>query len=288
MPTTRLFYEPASLTIVDVVGEDAEKIVHNLTTNEIRELPLGAVRETFVTNLKGKTLGHVLVVKQSSGLRLIGAPGQSNDLVAHVDHYTIIEDAEAKIMDDEFSAFVVIGAAPELSIDNQTFATPWAKESSVILVDKQQAAATRQAIAEQGFESCDQETFDHHRIAASFPWFGIDFSEDNLPQELDRDQNAISFDKGCYLGQETVARLDAMGQVQKKLVKWSIKGHAVPLMELVSDGRTVGKLTSVTVNENESLALGMARRSHFEPGSAAQLKDTGESQQIDAEVIALS
>ncbi len=61
------------------------------------------------------------------------------------------------------------------------------------------------------------------RIRNRWPVLGADYDDRNLPQELDRDASAISFHKGCYLGQETVARLDALGQVQKKLVRLLIK-----------------------------------------------------------------
>ena len=66
------------------------------------------------------------------------------------------------------------------------------------------------------------------RIEHGWPIYGLDFSDANLPQEIARDPYAISFTKGCYLGQETVARLDALGQVQKKMVLLQISGDTLP------------------------------------------------------------
>ena len=100
---------------------------------------------------------------------------------------------------------------------------------------------------------------------------GVDLDESNLPQEADRDALAISFTKGCYLGQETVARLDALGQVQKKLVGWSITGAVPAAGDTVQcDEKTVGRLTSVADHgDGTASALGMARRSHFDVGARA-------------------
>ncbi|MGB1707484.1 MAG: YgfZ/GcvT domain-containing protein, partial [Rubripirellula sp.] len=117
----------------------------------------------------------------------------------------------------------------------------------------------------------NETAFHEARVVAGFPWYGVDLDESNLPQEADRDSETISFTKGCYLGQETVARLDAMGQVQKKLVRWKITG-GVPLAgaSLSADEKKVARLTSVASTEQHGvLALGFARRSHFEAGATA-------------------
>ncbi len=115
-------------------------------------------------------------------------------------------------------------------------------------------------------------------------------NDTNLPQEADRDEQSISFTKGCYLGQETVARLDALGQVQRKLVRWqlAIEGSkddaagdfAIETpqvgLTLEVDGKPVARITSVsTAAKDESgntvyQAIGFARRSHFASGSVAR------------------
>ncbi|MEM9645941.1 MAG: hypothetical protein AAF989_13200, partial [Planctomycetota bacterium] len=137
----------------------------------------------------------------------------------------------------------------------------------------------------------DELAFHARRVLTGFPWYGIDLDESNLPQEADRDAKVIDFNKGCYLGQETVARLDALGKVQRKLVTWGI-GGGVPARnaKLMAGEKAVARLTSVagveTVPEESlaiwkdridslpfeltSIAIGFARRSHFEPGAVAR------------------
>src|SRR4029453_1620592 len=74
------------------------------------------------------------------------------------------------------------------------------------------------ALLDSGAALCGTDAVETARIEAGFPLFGRDITDDNLPQEVGRDAKAISFTKGCYLGQETVARIDALGHVNRSLV----------------------------------------------------------------------
>lgn len=294
-------YRLPRLAVVDVRGADAATIVHNVTTGEVRGLEPGQGHESFVTDVRGKTLGHVNVFRWADSIRLIGPFGQSQRIAQHLDRYTIREDATPTIVDESFTALVLSPSlAQRLVSDFATGFDPNSGESSLLRsvrlpiagtsVDLYQCfwlgAGSALVLVELGQEDqvvreiCeridavigDESSFHHARVAARFPWYGIDLDESNLPQEADRDALAISFTKGCYLGQETVARLDALGQVQKKLVLWSIEGGVLPAGTTLQAGeKVVGRLTSVAeTSAATAMALGFARRSHFEPGSVAK------------------
>jgi folate-binding protein YgfZ len=99
----------------------------------------------------------------------------------------------------------------------------------------------------------------------------MDFDDRNLPQEVGRDAEAISFTKGCYLGQETVARIDALGHVNQQSAGVQFSGSDKPEIaaELTQAGRAVGHVTSVTYSPQlqAPLALAMLRREHMAVGS---------------------
>ncbi len=294
--STQTFYRLPCLSVIDVTGKDALRIANNLTTNEIVSLDDHCGRESFVTDVKGKTVGHVWVYRDGPSLRLIGPAGQTDPLAAHFDRYTIVEDAEVSVLDDQFSVFVLPpDSVPEVIPDfhcgrdcqrarqledrnDHGYEVSWLGSATVVvLVPREQEQAMQDRLCGLKLSVADEQAFHHNRTVAGFPWFGIDFSDNNLPQEVARDAQAISFTKGCYLGQETVARLDAMGQVQKKLVRWTLRGEIPdPNVEVTSGGKTVGRLTSIArTSDNEAKAIGIARRSHFEPGAEA----TGASRQ---------
>jgi folate-binding protein YgfZ len=103
------------------------------------------------------------------------------------------------------------------------------------------------------------------------PSYGVDFNEENLPQEVGRDRQAISFTKGCYLGQETVARIDALGHVNLRLAGVRFFGSDVPASgtELTREGRSVGSVSSAAFSPKleAPIALAMIRREAMSPGT---------------------
>lgn len=307
---TDTFYRLSALSVLDIIGTDAGQIVSNLTTNEIASLPSGQGCETFVTNVRGKMLGHVHIFRTDEGYRCVGPAGQSERLAEHVDRYTIREDAEPRVLDAEFSAAVLApGTAAALPVDLpepqrphgvswaiaqlgslavQAYRVPWIGEGSLLLLAlADQADELSGWLSDQPLSVADEAAFQQRRVLAGFPWYGIDLNESNLPQEADRNEQSISFTKGCYLGQETVARLDALGQVQKKLVSWSISGAVPAAGTAVTSGeKTVGRLTSVTAGGDEdAIAIGMTRRSHFDPGATATGTDEATGAEFTARVV---
>lgn len=322
------------LSVLDVCGADAATILNNLTTNDVRSLPepvRGADAkgrcfglETFITDVRGRCIGHVIAYRLQDRYRLIGAAGQSDGIANHVDRYTIREDVSvvqhgrqylAKLMAPlEKKEIGDTSAEKELpphalkgfveGTDQFRVEVPWlsqlpeqerADEDSRWWLDLRIGV---EAAAPGRIAMDPSDSFHHARIAAGFPWHGVDFDDANLPQELDRDAFAISFHKGCYLGQETVARLDALGKVQKKLVSWELQHALLPPdiprpdhrlyaspedAQRAEEGekvKPVGRLTSVVALSADDgvsakdasvshLALGMARRSHFEAGATA-------------------
>ncbi len=139
-----------------------------------------------------------------------------------------------------------------------------------------------------------REGWEAKRLLANWPWYGTDFDEKNLPQEIDRDALAISFQKGCYLGQETIARLDALGQVQKKLSRLKVEGDISSMLHSNEDGNRdvsgwavsdlkvyagdaeVGTVRSgAPVGDGSSLVMAFVKRSHFASGTALSVRAAG-------------
>jgi folate-binding protein YgfZ len=129
----------------------------------------------------------------------------------------------------------------------------------------------RETALSDGLVECGLATLNTLRIEAGTPLYGVDFDERNFPQEVGRDEQAISFTKGCYLGQETVARIDALGHVNQRIVGVKFVGETIPTAgtELTAGGATVGHVTSAAYSPLllTPLALAMVRREHRAVGS---------------------
>lgn len=134
-------------------------------------------------------------------------------------------------------------------------------------------SAVRDALVAAGGRPIGRATLDVLRIEAGRPWYGADVTEENLLHETGVLREYHSFSKGCYLGQEVVARLEARGaHVNKSLVGLRLGAPATPGSSVTAAGEDVGRLTTTGVSPRLGpIALGYLRRGHFEPGTQVEV-----------------
>lgn len=300
-------YAIGRLTLIALSGQDRNKILNNLCTQDLRTLAPGAVAESFLLDVKGRTLSHGVVAALPEATWFVTAPGQGDKLAPHIDRYIIREDAAVSIASHDWDATLIPASSPLLpalraevtepaspadghsrcrwSADGSLVAieVPWLPSgATLVLVSTANSLGSGALLQRLRNECVPSDTaartgWEYERIEAFWPWAGIDCDERNLPQELSIDDRAISFKKGCYLGQETVARLDALGQVQKKLVQIRLARSvsiALPCSVAV-DGKEIAVITSLATSDSgETKGLAMVRRSHFLPGSVFSVEGT--------------
>ncbi len=295
-------------TQIELTGADRASFLHNLCTNEVRRLAPGTGREAFFTTVQGKTLGHGLIYVGDESLVLDTVEEQNERLLKHLDHYLVCEQVELHDRSARWGELLVSGAAiervehlaetalaaePLANARCQLAGVPvWLRRASLISSTDLLISACIESLptvcaklAEAGWQPSGRKAFEAARIEWGFPWYGVDLTDANLPQELARDAQAISFVKGCYLGQETVARIDALGHVNKSLVGVGLDSMAPPAAgsEITQEGQTVGHVTSATYSPRLAAALALAyvRRGNNVPGQ--ELTVGG----VEAKVVAL-
>jgi folate-binding protein YgfZ len=140
-----------------------------------------------------------------------------------------------------------------------------------------------------GARSVNEETFETLRIEAGIPRYGIDMDEANVVTETNLD-DAVSFTKGCYLGQEIIVRIKHRGHVAKKLTGIVLNGPtlAAPNAKILSaDGKEIGRVTSSAFSPklDRAIALGYVKYDYIVPGTAVKVASADGS--IGGEVSAL-
>ncbi len=301
----------SSRTQIELTGTDRAKFLHNLCTNAVRDLPVGKGCEAFILNVKGHVVGHVFVFICPNSIVLETVPDQAEKLIAHFDRYLIREDVQLSDRSQEWAEFYLagqqagallarLGIEPvqnrlEHSAGQIAGAQVWLRkvdltESSGFLIACQRGhlEQLRAALEQAGAVQCNNEVFETARIEAGTPQYGRDITDENLPQEIDRDRWAISFTKGCYLGQETVARIDALGHVNRVFrgVKFEPSDKIPPVgTALQSDGsgsKAVGRITSACWSPrfNAPLALALVHRESASAGTTLQ-SDFGSAAVVD-------
>jgi folate-binding protein YgfZ len=271
-------------TLIAARGNDRAKFLNSFCTNDVKRLTAGESCEAFVTSHQGKLLGHVFIHCEAERLILDGVPGQAAALISHFEKYVVSEDVEFQDLSAALTTFAVAGAraasvlgqilgveAPAamcasqgarlLGVDVAARRVPCAGESSWFLqVPADESVAIAGALKGAGATRCSQDAIEILRLEAGFPAFGRDIGEENLPQEVGRDAQAISFKKGCYLGQETVARIDALGHVNRVLAEMQFSSQEVPAIgtALVAGEKEVGRVTSAVWSPRLGAPLGLA------------------------------
>src|SRR5690606_8042294 len=139
-------------------------------------------------------------------------------------------------------------------------------------VSHEQRPLLQEAITAQGVALGSRDEFESLRIDAGFPHYGIDISEDNIAQEAARNEQAISFTKGCYLGQEPIARLDAMGHTNRQLCRLHVDTDAAPQHGTAvrsTEGADAGRITSAAKapDGNGVVALAMLKSAFTAAGT---------------------
>ena len=291
-------------TVIRFQGADRCKVFNNLCTQDLRKLADGQALETFVTDVKGRTFGHGIAMSIGQEAFLVSVPEQASKLVPHFDRYIIREDAIVTDVSDAYEywlfqdrssaaqAFSIDdsivpheGSAISFKLDGQQAVlmhAPWIGPESILALvpTGQNDEGIVERLGNEWIKSdmTHRTAWELDRIQAFWPWYGIDMDDRHLPQELARDGQAISFNKGCYLGQETIARLDMLGKVQKKLVTVRIDSNLCPKppMVLQSEGKEIGTVCSVALDSaaGHCLALAYVKRSHFASGTVLSLGET--------------
>lgn len=281
----RAIVELAGWSSISVTGADRQPFLHNFCTNDVKRLVPGENCEAFFTNVKGKIVGHGVLHCSDEEVVFVGVPGQGQRLVEHLDRYVIREDVQLRDTTEERSYLLVVGDAAGSSHASLTWDIVGRSDSTLREVEPREVSDVVRGLVSEGLVVAGPQAFEAGRIEAGMPRYGLDFKEENLPQEVGRDSQAISFTKGCYLGQETVARIDALGHVNQRLVGLRFLESDVPALgtELTREDRIVGSVTSAAFSPklNAPIVLAMVRREATSPGTRL------ESTNGECEVIAL-
>ena len=276
--------------VLQLTGSDRAHWFHNFCTADIKAIAVGQGTEAFVLNAKGKTLAFVYVLATETELILLGLGDLPATLVNHLERFVIREDVRIAQVTSEYQVW---GAGGDLAAE--LFSPHDDSPSSLLqhrMIQERVRVVATQAVSTQdwlaigrsselaevetwlesaGLVSCSTGAWNAGRVRQLVPANGSEVTEDVLPQELQRDPTAISFHKGCYLGQETVARIDAMGRVNRLLtaVEWKVTDSIGVGVELCVDSKPIGKITSAAISLDQESVKGLAfvRRAHMDSGT---------------------
>ena len=291
--------------LLRVTGEDALDLLDRLSTNHLQDLDPGRGLFTVLTTNKGRIVDLLFVLAQETHLLVMTGPETRQKVAEWIDFYTFVEDVAVKDVSGETgvlslvgpsaaallgdscgltgldvyeSASVIIGGVEATVVRTDFLKLP----SYDLIVPSDGVSPVREALfaagAARALVEMGNEALELLRIERGLPVQGKELTEDANPLEAGLIDH-ISFNKGCYIGQEVVARLNTYDKVQRTLVRLSWEASATPDegAELIADSKKVGVLTSAatSLQAERGVGLGLVRNAHARVGVKLDIGSPG-------------
>lgn len=272
-----------NIAIVDVVGNDALDLLNRLSTNDLTQLQPRSGALTVLVTDKARIIDVLTVLRTNDGIRLIGSVGTAEHVIRWLRKYIIIDDARPRDCTNAFVCIDIDGPrSPDLlreltGVDVSTLAMSHAVPAVVLdhaldivrlparcelryrLVIPTESAVPLIEVL-RGLETVpelDEATDQYLRVMSGMGVIGKEWTESYNPLEAGL-LHMTSFSKGCYIGQEVIARLDSYNKVKQRLM--GVVG-GIELLEgdtVYNEGSPVGVVTSVTVGLDTRTHYGLA------------------------------
>ena len=294
---------PLRRGLVEVTGGDRRRWLNGMISADVARLEPGPRQAGCYALLrapKRRILADLQVLEKGDRFWLETGAAQGADLLARLERYVIADDVELKDESSAIARFGVegpratalleavagapLGLAPYACTELEIAGRPvtvaafgWSGESALqLFVPSEVATAVESALVVAGGDDLVRgadATLEVLRIEAGIPRVGAELDEEVFPAEAGLIARAVSLTKGCFTGQEIVARLESRGHVNHRLVGLRFDGDAPPevgsTLALEKGGKALGEVTSVCRSElGGVIGLGFARLPHDLPGTA--------------------
>ena len=248
METRTLRTAPRARAFVAVTGADAASYLQRMVSNDVEALDPGESCEALLLTAKARLVAPLTVVRRGhADFLLLTEPELGERLRAELLRFRFAAKC-AIDAEEHVSVLVLGGEAPAGAVPSVDYGVP-----AYELLDAEPPA---------GAVPIDEPQLERLRIGAATPRWGRELDERVLPAEAGLEERAISFTKGCFPGQEPVARLHYRGHPNRGLRVLSIEGEELPAYdaELTFEDKVVGRVTSAVGNGSGVLALAYVRR----------------------------
>jgi folate-binding protein YgfZ len=275
--------------LLRLTGKDRLDFLHRMTTHDCRSLVPGSVRRMFLLNAKGRIMADMLAVHAADQTLLDLDVHSAAGIAEELDKLLFGEDVKIENLSQSHHRVSLHGPrAPEVSrwwreitdgVTSWDFREDETGEVGIHIWSTPEAvvrfANDAEALAERfGLRHIGWLAFNIARIEAGRPMFRIDFGPDSLPHETGLLKETVSFTKGCYRGQEIVARMENLGHPAKMLVGFRAEAEPVAGAAVYdkpgAESAIVGAVTSSTfspMNSQTPVGFAMLKWGKHTPGS---------------------
>lgn len=238
-----------------LVGSDRVRYLNGQVTNDVRQVNEQRSVYACVTDIKGHVVGDVFVHAAAEALWLDAEPGLRDVLAPRLERYIIADDAELSDVTDDWQVWHVFGPAAG-AVARAAGRLVGADRLGVPGVDVW-LSASESAPVLAGLPLTLKD-FEALRIQCGIPRWPQELNASTFPPEAGLDARAMSYTKGCYIGQEILSRIRTTGKMPRTLLLWESDLPVQAGDEVFSEARVVGEVTSVTSPPSGAGSCGLA------------------------------
>ncbi|MEU0236995.1 folate-binding protein [Nocardiopsis sp. NPDC006198] len=255
--------------VVRVGGPDRLGWLNDLTSQSTKGLAPGTATEALILDTRGHLRHHLSLVDDGEAVWIHTEPGGGAPLAAFLDSMRFMLRVEVEDLGDSRAVLTVLGPDRAKAVEAASLGdvpVRAAEDGTDLFLPVERLSAAAEALTAAGARPAGMWAYEAQRIAGHRVRPGLDTDDRTIPHEVDWVGRAVHLEKGCYPGQETVARVHNLGRPPRRLVMLHLDGTAERLPEVGSpielEGRAVGRVgTSARHHELGPIALGVLKRS---------------------------
>lgn len=283
-----------------LTGKHALDFLNRMSTNDLKKLDVNEFTSTVLTNEKGRIIDLIIVYRLTDGLLITTSPANQESVTTWLEKYIIMDDVKIQNLTGKILQLGLIGCLSsdavnsilktdlprqnhfsEFSHDghNILIASSHQLETGLILIAEISAKESLwNWVMSQSIKLCGTEAYTALRIEQKKPVLRRELSDKYNPLEAGL-TDAVSFSKGCYIGQEVIARLDSQNKISKRLVKLksaeSISENSVILIGDKEAG--VATSSSYSYSNKQNIALGYVKTEFRDTASPIEITESGKT-----------
>ncbi len=280
---TAVVVDRSHLGVLLISGETRLDLIHRMSTQAVNGLQPGEGTATILTTDIGRIIDRLLLYATSSTVYALTSENNSDTIARYLMRFVFFrDDFQLKDVSEETAVFAVYGPQAGQKLTAAGFGEvdlplhhwrqteiagctayvhrtdPIGGGGYFVMGQEADRAVLWAHLLAAGLVAADEAAFDFLRIEAGLPRYGRELTNDYIPLEADL-WDDVSFKKGCYTGQEIIARMESRGKLAKKLVKLRPAASVQTGEPLTANGKNAGVITSVAVGPAGPMALGYVK-----------------------------
>jgi len=295
---TAVLADRSALGVLRFTGTTRLDLINRMSTQAVKNLQTGEGAATILTTDVGRIIDRLILYAATDAVYALTGENNADFIARYLMRFVFFnDDFQLKDLSAETAVFGVYGPQAAQKLDTAGFpetdlplhhwrqaevggitaylhrTDPVAGDGYLVMAQAADKEALQTHLLAAGLTAVSEPGFDYLRLESGLPRFGRELTQEYIPLEADL-WHDVSFKKGCYIGQEIIARLESRGKLAKRLVQLALSAPAEPGSDILAAGKKAGTLTSVGAGPAGILGLGYVKTAVIEENTSLHVGET--------------